>query len=347
MDEVVSFILELDADIRDPERILVKNTDFAHSQRYCPRLGELMVLEEKKAEERQRRIAEVETELSSFASFIRMVDYSILEALVSKCLKSWRAAGESIASELASVFEIDVSFDEAGEVVFSPSFEELMSVVTPVLRGSVKTLDSLPRLLTSPAVRPHLRESITNLNELFELGPSFRRFFQTISEFTEIEAHITEVLTKAFAQAKINTQQYLEFYPIYLDGKNWEPKAYLRPGAGSPTYLPSRIVYDPATELILDFRVIREDVAKFVRNQQALAKLRICTVSGALYIDARHLRSILAAIPMRLLSDTRTMLQHLIAQKVSTLDSVFQLAEKRLKSQPRTLDAYVVAHRRK
>ena len=53
---VADVLIQLDADIQDPERLVVNDTDFAEIKRQNPNLGQLIVLERKKENEEQRPI---------------------------------------------------------------------------------------------------------------------------------------------------------------------------------------------------------------------------------------------------------------------------------------------------
>ncbi|OHT04291.1 Dynein heavy chain family protein [Tritrichomonas foetus] len=353
MDNFIGFVLELDADIRDPDRILVKNSDFPESNRYFPKLGELMVLEQKKTDERQRRIKLVHYELEAFAGFIRMLDYSILEDLVHNALECWRKADQYISQDMSSIFQIEISFNDNGEVVFDPSFDDLINSINETLDDSLATLDKLPRLLMSPAVRPHLREIFTNLTELFDDGPRFKDFADSLVEFSKIKEHIIKVITESFEDAKKHSQSYKEYFPIYETGKLWDPKDYLHPRGGvshfydlnktyNNKYLDTEdFIYDPANQMVINFDAIRKDVQRFAEDQVKLLKFRACTVSGALYIDSRNLRSALTPIPVNSLNHMQNTLKDLMFQTVDYLNKLFKVCGQRLKKEPTKLEEFV------
>lgn len=353
LENFLSFVLECDADIRDPSRVLVKNSDFKENNRYMPRLGELAVLEEKKSIERQRRMKVVHEELVSFAGYLRMMDYHILEELLACALNIWRKADSVISSDMSSVFEIEISFGDDGNVVFSPNFDDFINAIDEAMEKSLTILDQLPRLLMATSIRPHLREVFLNLNELFEEGPSFKSLCDTQVEFKEIKKNILKVMADSFKDALGHSQEFKDFYPIYETGKLWDPKDYLHERGGPSHFFDlletfnhktvegDPLTYDPSTQVIVSFDVIRKDVKRFNEDQVKLSNFRACTVCGALYIDSRNLRTALTPIPVRSLQAIQCSLRDLMFSKVDYLTKIFKFCGSRLKKQPPKLEEFV------
>lgn len=353
LDNVVGYVLELDADIRDPQRLVVKNVDLKESKKFGPKLGDVIALEAKKEAERQRRKQLVRYEMSNFAGFVRMIDYGILETLVQACLDCWRSADKAVSGVMASIFEISVAFSDDGEIVFDPSFEELIKNVLKAFHRAKRTLATLPRLLMSSSIRPHMREVIPNLNEVFEDGPNFEAFYKTNVEFSRLRRHVVDILTANFKEAEAQSQQYKQYFHIYQIGRFWTPESYLKERGGAhfvydltttfsgKTIGDQPIVYNPCKEVIVDFDVIREDVAKFKEDQIAMTRFRACTISGALYMDSKNLRATLTPIPSRTLTRMQEMLKGLARQKMNFLCDIFKIAHARIRTEPKSLETYV------
>ena len=353
LDNVVAYVLELDADIRDPQRLVVKNTDIRDGRKVGSKLGDVIQLEARRAAERQRRKQQVQFEMSHFAGFVRMVDYGILETLVQTCLECWRTTDKYVSGEMASIFEVSISFSDEGEMMFDPSFEELIKAVLQSLHDAKKTVATLPRLLMSSAIRPHMREVIPNLNDVFETGPQFDAFFRTNVQFSTIRKHIVEVLTANFKEAEAQSQQYKQYFHIYQIGKYWHAEDYLKERGGAhfaydvtatfsgKSIDDQNIVYDPSKEKVVDFNQIKEDVAKFRQDQTAMTRFRACTISGALYTDSRNLRATLTPIPGQTLTSMQNMLKGLAKQKMNFLCEIFKIAHARLRTEPKSLETYV------
>ena len=352
----LGIVLELDADIRDPSRTVIKNSDFPESHKYFPKLGELLILQEKKSSERQRRLKIVGAEMESFAHFIRLMDYSILEDLIQNALICWKQAYEVITQEMSSIFTIEVGFSENGDIVFIPSCHELISVLNESLDRSLTVLDHLPRLLLSPEIRPHLREIYIDLEDLFDQGPTFKLFSDSLFEFTKTKDNILNYVAKSFAEAEEHSQAYKEYFPIYNLGKQWDPNIYLYP-RGGPSHIfylnktfnnkiydveeEDQIEYDPSKLTIVNFEAVRKDVKRFNEDKAKLAKFRICIICGPLYVDSRQLRSILTPIPVNSLLHIQNELNDLVQNRIDFIIHIFKICGMRLKQEPTKLEVFV------
>jgi hypothetical protein len=139
---VVGNLVQLNTDIRDPHRLVVNDSDFLEIKRQNPNLSQLKILEQKKHAESLRRTDIVEREMHAFCQYVRFVDLTILEALASSCYECWRIAERDVGSDLASIFEIELSFSSDGKVVFSPTLADLLENVTRAFDESIQTLNS-------------------------------------------------------------------------------------------------------------------------------------------------------------------------------------------------------------
>jgi hypothetical protein len=207
-------------------------------------------------------------------------------------------------AHLASVFTIDLSFSEDSELLFHPSSSELITLVQTIFQDSLRTLDSLSRILTSGAVRPHLYEALSNIGLLFETGPSFTDVLATNTEFERIEKHVITVIRESFDLSVQHSEDFKEFYPIFKTGSTWSANGDLKPCGGTeqPFLLTQTfsgkpmeeetLVYDSSTEIVVDSQRIRNDIKQFTEDQQSLARFRSCAVCGARYVDSRNLRAL-------------------------------------------------------
>lgn len=354
LNAVLEMILTLDADIRDPQRTIVKDSDFPQFKlQNNPKLGQLLDLEIKKTEERTKRNATVHKEIMAFGQFIRMMDYLLIESLVKSCTECWEVADANLSQDMASVFEIEISFSDDGKVVFSPTLEELIETVSQTLDNSIKTLNSLPRLLMQTPLRPHLRESQASLSKLFEEGPNFSKFLNTNCRIQEIKEHIIEVITHSYHEAEEHSQLFIEFFPIYQTGLLWDPKNYIHPRGGPQILInlsksaysnekeDEAITFDPSTELVVDFKTIYSDIERFKQDEIKLTQFRACSVKGALYIDSRQLRSTLTPIPVKSLQALQNSLRDLMQKKIDSFSKIFRFCSKKFKKEPSTLEQYV------
>ncbi|OHT00199.1 Dynein heavy chain family protein [Tritrichomonas foetus] len=349
LNKIVDALVQLDIDIRDPARLVVQDSDFSEIKRRNPNLGQLKVLERKKYAESLRRNDVVKKEIIAFCDFIRLADTLIIESLSSSCYECWSMAEENVASDMASIFEIEVSFSNDGKVVFYPSLDELIKTTQNSLHESLDHLNTLPRLLMAPKLRLRLRENIPNLGQLFENGPSFSDFIRCNSSISQIEEHIVNIITSSYHDAEVISQVFLDFYQIYQTGLNWDAKRYLHERGGNEPAIDLFTIedgcpylsFDPAKELTADFNKVRSDISRFQKDEEKLAKFRACTVRGALYIDSRQLRATLAPIPSKCLSDMHAILKDITQKKQEMITSIIKSCGRKFKREPTSLEFYV------
>ncbi|KAK8898650.1 hypothetical protein M9Y10_000942 [Tritrichomonas musculus] len=353
LSNVVEYMLELDSDIRDPTRVLITESDFTRNKSYLPNLGQLMVIHEKVEAEKNRRNEIVHHEEIGFCHFIRMVDYLLLESLSTSCYESWQIADQNVSQEMSSIFMLELYFNEAGEVSFHPTLDELLKAINDSLINSINTLDKLPRLLNKSKLRPNLRE-VYSLHQLLEEGPHFKEICETNSDYKTIQNHIIEVITKSYHEAEYYCQTFVEFFPLYKIGKEWSPQIYIKPRGGD---LPSfdlssstdkevdsddnKIIFDPASELVVDFETVKKDVEEFIDYDSRLSQFHACSVRGALYIDSKELRGELTPIPNNSIRAIQTAINDLIQKKIEDISKIFRFCSKQLKKEPGTLEQYV------
>jgi len=353
IESIVNEIIQLDTDIRDPDRIIVEDSDFPEIKRRNPNLGQLMVLERKKDTEKKRRGEIVIKEIHAFGHFVRLIDYVLLESLSSCCFECWKEADLNVSTDMSSVFEIEISFSEDGKILFSPKLDELVSAISYSLDESLSTLNSLPRVLRISVIRNHIRESIPDLNEILSEGPSFKNFINCNYKIQQIKDHILEVIKSSYHEAYEASQQFIEFFQIYQTGQTWNPQSYIHERGGSNSVIDLsvgrlkgdkdeiKMSYDPSSEKIIDFSRISSDIERFRNDEIKIQQFRSCTLRGALYVDSKQLRNTLAPIPVRAVHDIQVLLQNLMVQKIDFFQTLFRYCSKYLKREPASLEQFV------
>jgi len=350
---VVDELLQLDSQIRDPQRIDIKSTDFLKNRNQIPNLGLLMEIEEKISSEKNRRSKLIQKEVLSFGRFVRMVDYMILESLSNSCYQCWKIAESNVCQEMSSVFQVSLDYNDDGSIRINPSLDELVDSVINSIELSISTIDSLPRIIKSSYLRPHLRESHSNYEVLITKGPTFKGFVERNKKYESIVRNIKETLVQSYQDSISRSQNFKEFFNIFRLGKTWKSEDYIFPrGSEKEVYDLTQfanefdreqdpIVFMPYQEKIVDFVKIRNDVEMFKQNDIRLGQFRACTVSGALFIDSKVLRSSLTPIPMKSIQSLHISLQQLLQQKIDHVNLIFRFCSKRLKKEPNSLEQFV------
>ncbi|OHS96659.1 Dynein heavy chain family protein [Tritrichomonas foetus] len=361
LSNVLELMLQLDGDIRDPTRVLVKETDFTRGKNVIPNLGQLMVIREKVDAERIKRNEIVNNEVKGFCYFIRMIDYLLLESLSTACYESWKAADQNVSQEMSSIFQIEIYFTDEGEIAFVPTLDELLTAIDNSLSDSIITLTKLPRLLSQSQLRPHLREVYNSIHKLLEDGPHFDQFCKTNPDYEKFHDNIIRVIKDSYHESEEHSRGFIEFFPLYKIGKEWSPQIYIMQRGGEShkfDLATSRhnvdssssidlendeesLSFDPSTELIVDFDAVRKDINDFLSYETRLTQFHACTVRGALYIDSKNLRGILTPIPIQSIRAIQNALKELIQKKIDDITRIFRFCSKKLKKDPGTLEQYV------
>ena len=346
---IIDLIHDLDADIRDPDRVTVKIHDVDRSSKMFPDMGYLLEASDKMKAKKEKLDAEVHQEVLDFCNFIRVADYMMLESLQQYCYECWKQAEKSVTSSMSSVFQVEVSFDDAGEVVFNPTIERLKSSVEAALDQSIVTLDNLPRIVGMKDFRPHLRERFGNLNDLYDKGPTFKQCVDFNKEYAEIKKTILTSVEKSYESAKMHSQGFKEFFNIFTLGKVWSANDYIMKRGGESVEFnllkyacdfdrdADSLSFDPAEEYYADLRVIGKDLVKFKEEDLRISQFRACTVQGAIYIDSKNLRQSLTPIPVRSINAMKASLSKLLDDKINHISNIFKFCMKRLKKEPDTL----------
>lgn len=346
-------LLMLDGDIRDPEKVTVKVHDIDKRRNFTPTMSQMLEIKLKIDKEVSRRTKIVNDEILTFGQFVRFMDYFILESVEKECHNCWKTALGNLSQPMSSIFQIELSFAEDGTIKFTPSIDELLKAFEESFENSFITLDKLPRILLSPQLRPHLRELIDSVENLFTLGPSFGDFARVNKDYHIIREKIIEILKESFANAKKHSEGFTQFFGLYKLGQTWEPSQYVKPKSGFSRDFDllqfskeferefSGLCYNPAKELRVDFDKLVKDIEYFKKEEKNISDFQVATVQGAIYIESKKLRHILMPIPVRSLQSIALTLKNLLNDKIDRMSSILQFCSKRLKKEPNDLVQYV------
>ncbi|KAK8895532.1 hypothetical protein M9Y10_023999 [Tritrichomonas musculus] len=337
--------------ISNPKLVQVHDSDFPDIKRRNPNLAQLMVLEKRKATKRMAKTEAVNRQIMEIGGFIRLIDYMLLESLSEGCHESWKNAETNVTSDRSSVFVIDVLYDNDGKVTFTPTLEVLVESIETVLHESLKTLNLLPRLLMQLPLKPFLRDNGLDYVRLFEEGPQFAQVIDK-DLLKKAKEHIIEVVKTSYHECYEVSQSFSNFFPIYRMGQTWNVSDYLITPNGKK--FDGHLDYDLSEEVIndefllktedqptIDFERVTQDINKFREDRKRVENMRNGAVRGALFIDSKGLKAILAPISEKSLSDLQELLTNLASLKIDKLRCALQLYCRKLKQEPQTLDDYV------
>lgn len=353
MQNVVTKIRNLYATISDPKLVQVFDTDFQkESRRRNPNLNQSIMLEKKKAQLRAQKTEKVNQEIMNLGSYIRIIDYMILEALTAGCIKTWHTVDNKISQDLSSIFSVEVYFTPKGEVALKPTKNELLEAVSKVLDDSIKVLSDLPRIIKQNVLLPHLRDGGVDIMRLYNDGPTLYQMVRCTSEVDDIEKHIMSVLGANFDEAITYSQStFSEYFPIYQLAQTWKASDYLVTRAGKPYTGTLRaadrkgpidqFLLEFDNEPVIDFVKVQNDMHHFKSQVVNVQKLPLSGARGAIIIDSHEVKEFLEPVLTNTINSLNKMLKSLVTMKIELIEQTLKMYMVELLKEPHTLQHYV------
>ncbi|OHT11165.1 Dynein heavy chain family protein [Tritrichomonas foetus] len=344
---VIGQFSALYAKLCDPQNLIVSESDFDEIKRKNPNLTALIQLEKKKEERRQKKSEKMKCEKSYINNFVRMADYMLLEAIRESCYKAWKISDENVSSESSSIFNVELTFNKKGEVMFIPDKETLLKSVEDSLIDCIQTLENLPRLLYASDLQKmilaHSESPHTSLKEIFSCS----------TFLFDIKSNILKVIVNSYEEADQNSKPFCDYFPLFKLGKTWDVRNYIKTPSGELYKGPLNInerdesenhdafLLNYAKEPIVDFTQLRSDIQRLRHEEKRVGDIRGGYVSGVLFIDTRPLKGNLTPIPLRSLTEIEATLKDLIQLKIDLMNRVFKTYSKYLKTESTTLEIFV------
>lgn len=351
IDQIERGILNLYSDISDPQKVAVTDDELPDSKMRNPNIRQLISLEKKKAIFRVERTNQANSQIWSLGNYIRSIDYMILETLARGVLECYRIADHNVSQKGSSIFKIEVSFDDAGNVVFEPDIHNLEAAVIDSFKFSMKTLSNLPRILKRHNLRSLVYNSGLSIEDLIEKGPILSDFTDPIKELPEIEENILKMVRDSYNDALIFAQTFSDFYPIHKLGQTWNIRNYVKTRKGDPYMGPlsdrqksqcdDDFLVNTHDEPVINFISVENDIKAFQEDDKRVIALRQGAVKGALHVDSRTLRTALLPIPRRALSELHNLMVDLTTMKTELITNALSYYTKMLKQEPNDLESFV------
>lgn len=344
--DIAKEIVAVDKSVRDPQRLVVNESKFPEIKRKNPNIEQLKILEVKINQEKINLTKMVDEEIQGLANYILQTDYILLEYLAKSCMICWKNAKTNIRADAASIFQIEVSLTNVGEISFTPNLNELISTVRDTLDDSIEVVNKLPRLVNYESLIPFLQERYKRLQNVINSGPTFLNVIQDTKSFQETKTEILEYLTTVYNDAVAHCQLFKDYFSIYEMGKTWTPESYGYPRGGKSVNftfkdIDDSIHFDPSEQIIVDFSTIRHDIEQFKRDEIRMNQFPSCIVHGALFVDSKNLRNLLSPIPSRSLKAAHAYLDKMMQEKIEYLTNIFHYCSKHIKKEPPSLEQYV------
>lgn len=348
---IIDRIIELYRKISDPLNVQVDDNEFTDIHNRNPNLDKLKLLEKKKARLRLERTIKVNNEIVKLSSFIRVIDYIHMETLCKVCIESFKEANENVSNVHAAIFQVDVYFAEDSSVKLKPTLEQLVKTVSTSLSDAEKTLNSLPRLVSSNKLIPFIREGGFDISKFYEQGCTLSQILSGVASLEPIEKHIIDVINESYKQSLQSSQNFSEYYPIYKLGKEWNPRKYLVTRKGEPYTGPisalermdneDKFLINNLDEPVVDLKLVANDINYFKAQSALIATMRTGLVKLALYVDSKELKKELEPIPEKALNDLIKLLRNLSQMKIDMILNAIGFYNREMKSDPHTLEQFV------
>lgn len=350
IENVEHLMLILDSKIRDPKVVQVKDTDFPEIKLRNPNLKKLKLLEERKAKRRIELTNMVNSQIIQFGYFIRDVDNMLIETLATAAKESWEHTKQNVLQPLSSIFNIEVSFGEKGQVILTPSLDDLISEIKHSFLQAKTCLDGLPRIIDRPCFKPHLRESHPNFEAMMEEKPSLIKYMDRYTSIIDAEDTIVNAVSNSYKESVKTSVEFEQFFNLYKLGQSWTIDKYIssrsgKPAAWKPGDGKSKDVQaeniDFDTEPIIDIKSIRELLISLQASEKSLADFTPHTLRDMIYIDSKQLRNFLNPIPTSLQNRIKDSLNELLLTKTVRAKIAINFYTTQLKNKPQTLTHFV------
>jgi dynein heavy chain len=197
---------------------LSKQDPNAHSMGYGDANGEkaksLVKIKQEKAEKKVLR-ARAKLEHSTLSEFIRLVDYMVVETLVSLAVDTTSAFhDELIKPRKTGVFETMVRFSASG-TAFSPTCLEVRDMIDRILENMINFVGGVNRV----------RHLGTSKNTSVS-GPNIQSIVRENKQFRRISDLIQQRVIGDYDKAEEHAQAHESVRPIYDFNETWDYAAY-------------------------------------------------------------------------------------------------------------------------
>jgi len=360
-------ILELYNVISDPKHVQVNDSDFPEIQRRNFNIEQLQMFEKKKAIARAEKTETANRKIMIIPSFIRVSQYMMLESLTKAATKCWKSALNELSQEMASIFRVEVFFNQQGQVCFEPSLDQLLGSIKTCFKEARNNMFHLKPLIEKQEMQPFLKECGINLYNLKFKGGKLSLFLlnyantknqsskkispEENSILMVYEENMLAIILKSYEQSLQSSQGYAEFYPIFQLSQTWNVNQYLLTRSGQPyngnldssnrNELDDEFLINSDKEPVVDFKRIYHDIALFQEYETKVSSLRPGLVKLALYVDSKMLRQEITPIPTNVLKDLIKMLDQLGQVKIDKVQRALRYYNRQLKTEPQNLDQFV------
>ncbi|EAY07547.1 Dynein heavy chain family protein [Trichomonas vaginalis G3] len=347
--EIVNKFLEFDNKVRDPAKIIVKDSDIKTFKRKNPNLGQLMVLEKEKAEKRVKRTIKVNNQILSYANYLRSLDYMLLEEQAQAILGSWKQAHEVFKTKNCALFQAELIFTDDGQISLEPSLQELLDTISNAFSSAISLVTGFPRLIMAVELRPHIKQSIPNFRELIENGPNLLKILAPYPEINDIEEDCLNIMEKSYKDALVAIQVFKELYSIHKLDETFHIEDYIKSKTNKPAKpLNYQLTDNGNQELDIDFDVepymdiktMRKFAEQFMDYEKRIAKL-VPIATGTLFVESRTLKRRLEPIPQAKFNIVFETLKKLLDGKSDRIYTMLSSYQLKLQVQPSTLETYV------
>ena len=270
--------------------------------------------------ERARTYKRVIEEAKMLGDFVRLIDYMLVEGLVSRTigtvedllnvLESPRNADTK--STHRGVFLTTVNFNEHN-ILFTPTEDEISNVLDNMIEEIIGVVEAQPRLLLMRSFTQHFQGKLHGLNPI--------TIIRETEYFYELRQSIVKVVREDFAEVREYATIFEEHRPVHTFGLRWNAEEYAK-----------------KKKTVRNFRM---DLMQQKEWRTDLERMKIGHIIGTLYVDSKPLRNCLIPITQRTLDTIKMFLLNSAREEVVVVLNKFQAVVRQLQERPAALDDFM------
>ena len=164
-------VLLLYQKISDPSLVKVEDSEFKDFNRRNFNIQQLQTFEKKKAIARLEKTKNVNRKIKKITQFIRVIQYMILESLSDASIKCWKTALFQMSQEMASIFKVEINFDNEGKAFLEPISNDFVTTIQDSFDEARRVLFGLIRLIDRQELFPFFNATKIKMSILRNKGP--------------------------------------------------------------------------------------------------------------------------------------------------------------------------------
>eukprot|EP00741_Cyanophora_paradoxa_P025214 tig00000350_g24339.t1 len=272
--------------------------------------------------------------LPRLARLIRLCEYVVLEAMLLAAVRSVEEFLAAARLDSAALFRVTVSLDPRSQVTMEPEANLLAEAVGQLLKNTLTQLRHQPRVIFHPPFHEMLHASGISAKALTNPvnGMDIGAYLAGTPSFREQVAAVRSIIEASFEEATKAAAAYAELSLVHAAAQRWP---------ATPGELRASVMARCNGDLANLVTLLHDDVRKFRKWGQDIARTRGVTVRGVLVLDSNAMKGQLAPFPRAAIAQLEGLAAAIAGERTEELHARMDEALRRLEVDPEELDAYV------